>query len=284
MLSFLKWALIAPAAAYLLIIGVVYVFQRHLMYYPGHTVPMPVDVGVPEMDVLFLPTTDGLVIESWRAQPTSGKPTIVLFHGNAGTLADRAYKARLFIDAGYGVILAGYRGFGRNDGKPSEQGLYRDARAVFAFLDKEAAETGDEPKDIILYGESLGSGVSVQMAYEFSIQVNQAKNRIAGVILEAPFTRMVEAAAYHYPWLPTRVLVWDRFDSIDKISSIGVPLLDVHGRSDRTVPFEQGEKLFSEASEPKHAVWLDGAGHVNVFDFGAGDHILAWLVDFPAIR
>lgn len=277
MIFILKWVLIAPATVYLAIIGIVYVFQRNLMYLPGHSVSSPADVHVPEMAILSLPTIDGLAIESWRAEAAPGKATVILFHGNAGTLADRAFKARVFMDAGYGVILAGYRGFGRNSGKPSEQGLYNDARAILSFLDTEA--TGID--DIILYGESLGSGVAVHMAHEIAGQKNERgralKSRIQGVILEAPFTSMVDAAAHHYPWLPARALVWDRFDSIDKIENIDAPLLIIHGRRDRTVPFAQGEKLFATASEPKHAVWLPDASHVNVYDFGVAEHILAWL-------
>ena len=270
---------------YLAIIGLVFVFQRHLMYSPGRVVPTPADVGVPEMDVVFLPTIDGLVIESWYAKSASGKSTIIFFHGNAGTLADRAYKARLFMDAGYGVVLAGYRGFGRNDGKPTEQGLYRDAQAVFNFLENEDIDSGDKPGGLVLYGESLGSGIAVQMAREFAELADATgANRITGVILEAPFTSMSDAANYHYPWLPTQILVWDRFDSIEKISSIGVPLLVIHGRKDRTVPFEQGEKLFSVASDPKQALWLSDAGHVDVYDFGAGEHVLRWLGDAAMLR
>jgi len=270
----MKWFLIVPAALYLLIVGVVYVFQRNLMYAPGHHMETPTHVGVSEMEAVSVETGDGLVIESWYAAGDPGKPTIVLFHGNAGTLDDRAFKARQFLDAGYGVALAGYRGFGRNPGKPDEQGLYSDARAILDHVDKIAPdETG-----IVLYGESLGSGVAVQMAYEAVIAPGSSwKRRMAGLILEAPFTSMADAAASHYPWLPARMLVWDRFDSIEKIGGVEAPLLVIHGRRDRTVPFRQGVSLFDAAPEPKQAVWLEEAGHVNVYDFGAADHILEWL-------
>lgn len=271
MLAFIKWAVLAPAIVYFSLLGLVYVFQRNLMYLPGHVGMSPADVYVPEMKVLSVQTVDGLDIEIWHGEASLGQPTIVLFHGNAGTLADRAFKARFFMDAGYGVILAGYRGFGKNKGSPDEEGLYKDARAVFSYL---AQFRGS----IILYGESLGSGVAVQMADEITrINDHPLQNRLSGVILEAPFTSMSDAAAYHYPWLPARILVWDRFDSISKIQNIGAPLLIVHGQQDKTVPVQQGERLLQAALEPKKGVWLSEAGHVDIYDHGAKDHILGWI-------
>jgi len=274
MLYLVKWFLVVPAAVYLLILSVVYVLQRNLMYSPGHSIQLPADVGVPEMKIISARTDDGISITSWFAPPVEGKPTIILFHGNAGTLDGRAFKARYFMDAGYGVLLAGYRGFGENEGKPTEQGLYKDARAILHHH----AESGDSGKKIVLYGESLGSGVAVQMAYELASK-NDSDYQISvqGLILEAPFTSMGDAAAYHYPWLPARLLVKDRYDSINKIQSVDAPLLIIHGRRDRTIPFEMGEKIFLTALEPKSTVWLVDAGHVNVYDFGAGTHIVEWL-------
>lgn len=278
MLAILKWLLVFPVAMYLLIVAMVFVFQRNLMYMPGQSVASQSDVNVPEMISVTVETDDGLAIECWVAKAAPGKPTIVLFQGNAGALDDRAFKARIFMDDGYGVILAGYRGFGGNDGKPTEQGLYKDARAVLSLFDNQSAETGSEAIDVIFYGESLGGGVAVHLAHEIAQKrVTAAHFQLRGVILEAPFTSMADAAAFHYPWLPARSLVKDRFDSIDKIQSIHTSLLIIHGRKDRTVPFEQGQKLFVKASEPKTAAWLDDAGHVDVFDFGAGEHILSWL-------
>jgi len=279
MITLLKWTLIAPASVYLVIVGIVYVFQRHLMYSPGLSTSRPADVGVPEMQVISVPTRDGLDIECWYAKSTVEMPTVVFFHGNAGTLADRAFKARIFLDAGYGVILAGYRGYGGNKGKPSEEGLYHDARAVISFLD------GDR-SGIIIYGESLGSGVAVHMAHELAGHTNDddTQARLLGLVLEAPFTSMSNAAAYHYPWLPTRLLVWDRFDSIDKINSIAAPLLIIHGKNDLTVPYEHGITLYDAASEPKDAIWLSEAGHVNVYDHGAKALVLEWLGRYDKSR
>lgn len=269
----MKWILIVPAVLYLAVVGVIYVFQRSLMYAPGHTLETPAEAGVPEMVPFTAETSDGLVIESWFAASKTGQPTVVLFHGNAGTLDGRAFKARVFLDAGFGVLLAGYRGFGRNPGKPTEKGLYADARAALDYLRQYHPETG-----IILYGESLGTGVATHMAYEAANSADDDESlRIRGLILEAPFTSMAAASAYHYPWLPARLLVWDRFDSIEKIAAIKVPLLVLHGARDRTVPIAQGMALFEAATSVKTPVWLDAAGHVDVFDHDAGAHILEWL-------
>lgn len=272
----MKWLLIVPAALYLVVVGLVYVFQRSLMYSPGSSVVSPTVAGVPEMKPVTVKTDDGLSIEGWHAEGDANAPTIVLFHGNAGTVADRAFKARIFLDAGYGVVLAGYRGFGLNPGKPGEQGLYSDARAILGYLGENAIGT----KDIVLYGESLGSGVAVQMAYELARKQNPFDTgvfRLSGLVLEAPFTSMGDAAASHYPWLPARLLVWDRFDSIDKIGETASPLLVIHGRRDRTVPFQQGVTLYDSGNGPKEALWLDEAAHANVYDFGAGEAIVSWL-------
>ena len=278
MFLFLKWVVLIPAAVYLILLGLIFVFQRHLMYYPSHMEATPADWHVPEMKVLSLVTDDGLKIESWHGDGSPDQPTVVLFHGNAGTLGNRAFKARVFLDAGYGVILAGYRGFGKNEGSPHEAGLYRDARAVLGYL-------GQITGDIVFYGESLGSGVAVQIAYELAMNENHPlKSRLSGVILEAPFTSMGDAAAYHYPWLPARLLVWDRFDSIGKIDKISTPLLIIHGQRDRTVPAEQGKELLQAAKEPKTGLWLSDAGHVDIFEHAAGEHLLTWLAGLSPNR
>ncbi len=235
------------------------------------------------MSVIASRTSDGLVLTSWYAAPNHGSPTIVLFHGNAGSLAGRAFKARHFLDEGYGVLLVGYRGFGDNPGKPTEQGLYMDARSALRHV----FDDGVTPDKTVLYGESLGSGIAVQMAWEQANATSTARiaedeedrRRIpyAAVVLEAPFTSMGDAAAGHYPWLPARYLVKDRYDSISKIGQVSAPLFIVHGGNDRTVPQEHGRILYSAAQEPKDAYWIPQARHVDVYEFGAGEEIVKWL-------
>ncbi len=270
----LKSLLLTAFVGYLTIVFLLYFFQRNLMYLPGSHVGLPADAGLAEMSVVTVRAEDGIETVGWYAPPDAGGDVVVLFHGNAGTIADRAFKARYFLDAGYGVMLAGYRGFGGNPGAPTEQGLYRDAAAALDWLEEQEVSS----ERLILYGESLGSGVAVQAAHD---RQKQGKP-VGAVILEAPFTSMSDAAAYHYAWLPARYLVRDRYDSLSKIKQIGAPLLVIHGRADRTVPFELGARLHAAASEPKRAIWLDSAGHVDIFDFDVVDPMLGWLREIRA--
>ncbi|MCC7016538.1 MAG: alpha/beta hydrolase [Rhodospirillales bacterium] len=240
-----------------------------MMYFPWSDVPVPAESGVPEMRPIEVTTTDGFSLTSWYYPPPPGQPTVVFFHGNAGHIGHRGYKARVFLDAGLGFALVGYRGFGGNPGRPTEAGLYADGSAVLAFL----AAAGVPPARIALYGESLGSGVAVHLAHE------AARNGtpVGAVILEAPFSSVAAAAQHHYPYLPAYWLVKDRFASIDKIADIRAPLLVIHGARDQVIPERFGREVFAAAREPKEALWLPQAGHNNVFEHGVAGQVTAFI-------
>jgi len=269
----IKATLLTLALGYVTVVLLLYIFQRNLMYLPGGNPGIPADSAVPEMKVETIRAEDGIETVSWFAPAKQNQKTIVLLHGNAGHIADRDFKARHFMDAGYGVMLVGYRGFGGNPGQPTEEGIYADTRAAIGVLRSRGVPNGD----IVLYGESLGSGVAVQMAKEMA----ESGTPSGGVILEAPFTSMADAAAYHYSWLPARYLVRDRYDTRAKIAAIAAPLLLIHGDHDRTVPQPLGKEVFSLAEEPKEALWLAGAGHVNIYDFDVVEPMLVWLRGLP---
>ena len=258
---------------YALIVGLVFLGQRSLMYHPGGVPGAPADAGLPNAREARVPTADGLTLLSWYLAPAPGRPVVLYLHGNAGTIADRAFKARLFARQGLGVMLAEYRGYGGNPGRPTEAGLYADARANLAWL----ADQGHGPGDIVVYGESLGTGVAVQAALELA----QAGTPVRALVLEAPFTAMADAAGVHYPWLPTGLLTRDRYDSSAKIGAVRCPVLVIHGSADRVVPQDQGMRLFALAAEPKTAAWLPGAKHGDVYDFGAGEIVLDFLAAPP---
>lgn len=265
MLSTFAWLLVFVLAAYLGIIAVLFTFQRTLIYQPDQDLPHPAAMGVPEMQQVRLHTRDGLDLVAWYAPPpTEDAPVLAYFHGNAGTIAQRAFKARLFIEAGHGILMPEYRGYGGNPGRPTEQGLYEDARAAVAWL----AEAGIPAGRMILYGESLGTGVAVQMATETTT---------AGLILEAPFTSIPDVGAGIYPLFPVRLLARDRFDSLSKIGKLVAPLLLVHGHRDRVVPFRLGERLYHSAPEPKRALFLPQADHANLYEWGAGASIVEFI-------
>ena len=217
-----------------------------------------------EMEEVGFTTNDGVELFSWYAPAPEGRPTLVFFHGNAGNLASRAFKAKAFMRAGIGVMLVEYRGYGGNPGKPTELGLYEDARAALKFLEGQ----GVSLEEVILYGESLGSGVAVQVAYEA---------KVAGLVLETPYTAMPDVAAHHYFWLPVQWLVRDRYESKSKIASVSVPLLVLHGSEDKTVPARFGKALYNLALEPKTLEIFEGGSHNDLYDFGAADAVVRFV-------
>lgn len=255
--------LATAAALYAAATVALYLLQRRLVFAPSARPGEPADAGVPEMVRVRYPTGDGLTLEAWY-EPAERRPTIVYFHGNAGNLGDRAFKARAFIDRGYGFLLAGYRGYGGNPGRPSEAGFYRDGRAALDFL----AARGVAPDRTVIYGESLGTGVATEMAQG---------RRLAALVLEAPFTSLVDVAAHHYWWTPVRWLLRDRFDSLGRIAAIEAPLLIVHGGRDSTVPLKFGERLFAAAREPKELRILPEADHADLYEHGAEQAIEDFL-------
>ena len=166
------------------------------------------------------------------------------------------------------MLLVGYRGYGGNPGKPSEQGLYADGRAQFEFLEGQ----GVRPESWVAYGESLGAGVAIQLAME-----RARKSPIGAVVLEAPFTSLGDVAAAHYPFVPARIMVKDRFESIAKIAKVKAPVFIVNGDQDSVIPREQGKRLFQAALEPKEGHWIPGAGHNNLYDYGVPGMVIAFI-------
>lgn len=250
---------------YAAVAGLMFVFQRKLIYLPDRAVSSPAAAGVPEMAPVGYQAADGLAITGWFAPPRDADgPLMVYFHGNAGSIADRADKVRPFLDQGFGVLLAGYRGYGGNPGRPSETGLVRDGRAALEYL----AEAGIAPDRTVLYGESLGSGVAVALA---------AERPVGALVLEAPFTSIVDVAAAAYPWLPVRIAMIDRFNSQSRIASVEAPTLILHGEMDRTVPVRLGRRLLDQAGEPKLGAFFPAAGHTDLHDHGAVEEILRFL-------
>jgi fermentation-respiration switch protein FrsA (DUF1100 family) len=254
---------------YAVFIGSLALMQKHLMYFPDSTRFNPQEWALKELEPLEEKTEDGLHITSWyRPALAPDKLTIVFFQGNAGHLGYRNYKVRPWLDAGYGVLMVGYRGFG-NPGSPSEEGLYMDAQAAI-----DAIKAKGVPEDgMVFYGESMGTGVATQMATEYSA---------AGLILESPYTSVPDVGADRYPLVPVNLLLHDRYDSIDKIKDVHMPLLLLHGELDQVVPVRFGKKLFEAANEPKQAVYIPDAGHNNVYNLKTQQIVLNFLAKLPS--
>lgn len=258
--------LICFLAIYLATLGYMYVKQRSFIYYPDRT---KLDVSLfnsERFDEISVKTDDGLTLKAFYAPPEENKPVFVFFHGNAGTINHREYKGADFAEAGYGFLLAEYRGYGGNDGEPAEEGLYRDGRAYIKWL----SEDQDIPiENIVLYGESIGSGVATQMASEYT----DAK----ALVLEAPFTSLPDIGQKHMFYLPVRLLAKDRYDNAAKIKNIEMPLLVLHGQLDVVVPYSFGERLYKAANEPKHMESFSAGSHVNLHTLGAHERIIHFI-------
>lgn len=235
----------------IVILGVAWLAQRSLIYFPDGHVPAPAAVGLPTAEVVGFQTDDGLDLEAWFVPPrgpSSGR-TIVVFNGNAGNRAHRAPLAALFAEYGWATLLVDYRGYGGNPGLPSERGLQRDARAAIRYL----ASRGDvDLTRVVYFGESLGAAVAIELATEVLP---------AALILRSPFASLAATGARHYPFLPVRLLLRDRYPSIDRIAAIDGPKLFIAGDADHVVPLEDTQALFDAAGEPKRLVVIPGAGH-----------------------
>lgn len=246
---------------YVLILAGMFFFQRNLLYHPDTSLPDPVNSGVAEMSAESAETSDGLHIVSWYAKGKPELPVVVYFHGNAGNIGSRGDKVRPFLDAGFGVLLVGYRGYGGNSGKPSQNGLLADARASLGILQK----NGGSERPLVFYGESLGTALATMIATERAA----ANNSVRALILEAPFTSVSDAARYYYPFLPVRWLLQDTFEQKSYIARVSSPVLVFHGEQDKTMPIRFGKALFEMAQMPKQAKWYPQAGHNDLFDYGA---------------
>jgi fermentation-respiration switch protein FrsA (DUF1100 family) len=258
-------ALELVAAAYLVLGGLMFAFQRRLLYYPDRARPIPALHEAADMSVVEARTADGLALAAWYRPPADpAAPVILHFHGNAGHIGDRARLVRRYLDAGFGVLLAEYRGYGGNPGRPSEAGLYADGRAALDFV----RQRGVPLERIVLYGESLGTGVAVRLASE---------TKIGALVLEAPFTSAVDIGASAYRFVPVRWLMLDRFESAKRIGTVASPVLILHGEADATIPVGHGRRLLALAREPKEGRFYAGAGHSDLHDFGIADAVIGFL-------
>jgi fermentation-respiration switch protein FrsA (DUF1100 family) len=262
MLQHIWSAVVWVVKGYLMAVFVILIFQRHIMYYPAKAwAVQPEEVGA---QTVSYTASDGIRLTSWYAPPKEGKPVFMMFHGNAGNISHRAFKMAYFAERGYGFLLAECRGYGGNAGKPTEQGLYSDARAAMNWLMKEQKVPENK---IIVYGESIGSGPASQMALEY--------RSIKALVLEAPFTSAESIAGDVYPWLkPFIFMTLDKYDNLSKTPHFAMPVIILHGTEDEVIPARHGKALFAAVASPvKKYVSLEGGGHQNLGDFELFPHI-----------
>lgn len=243
----------------------VYANQRNLMYFPATDRVSPNQVGLLDVEEVALHTSNDMELVSWYGRARPGQPTILFFHGNGGAVSHRTHRFRQFMQSGYGVFMLGYPGYGGNAGEPSELSFRNASQLAYQYL----LEAGVAANDIVIYGESIGSGVAVPLAADVEAR---------GLILEAPFSSAVDAARHHYPFFLVGLLLKDSYQSVDQIAAIGMPLLVMHGTDDRIIPIELGRKLYQRAGQPKTFVELEGAGH-NDLQLLAVDQIAREFID-----
>ena len=242
-----------------------YLAQDSLIFKPTYETD-PVGSIFPGASEFFIDTPQGNSLQTWYKPAKVGKETLIYLHGNARNLSTRGRLINILSEDDRGLLIFSWGGFGQSTGKPSEQSFYDDARAVFDWL---AKEHNLESSDLIIYGESLGTGVAVQLATERDFK---------GVILAAPYTSIAQMAANDYPWLPVNLLLKHRFDSIDKIQDVDEPLVVMHSTDDDTIPYEQGVRLFKEAKEPKRFMGFEDREHTRFRSEDVGGAI-RWILE-----
>jgi fermentation-respiration switch protein FrsA (DUF1100 family) len=251
-------------SAYLLVAVAAFFAQRKLMYFPDQTRVPPESFALAVVEERLLETPDGETLVAWYGPAAPGRPTLLYFHGNAGNLANRSERVRKYLARGIGVFILSYRGYSGSSGSPSERANVADAKLAYEAL----IADGVGPEDIIVYGESLGSGVAVQLA---------AEKPVGGVILDAPYTSIVDVAAGAYPYFPVRPFLFDRYESLRYLPKIDAPLLVIHGEEDEVIPVAMGRAVYAAANGPKEIVTFPGAGHSDHHLYGSGEEVFRWI-------
>ncbi|WP_298671227.1 alpha/beta hydrolase [uncultured Sphingomonas sp.] len=253
-------ALLIVGGAYLLGVTALAVGQRWFIYRPPASAKGYFPAG---FDRITLRTSDGLDLVAAYRPAAAGRPTLVYFHGNGDSLEGANRASALLRQRGYGLLLVEYRGYADNPGKPGEQGLYRDGRAALDWL----AGKGIASSGVILIGYSLGSGIASQLASE---------REVGGLALISPFSRLADAASHHFPYVPVRWLLRDRYDTIDKLRGRRLRVLVLHGDSDRVIPWTEGRDVAGVIPGAQFEI-VHGAGHELAFLPATQDRIVRWL-------
>ena len=239
--------------AYFIIILFVYFYQRNLLYHPSENNYLNDKINF-NYEEIFIETDKNINLKSWFIKKDLNKfKTVLIFHGNAGNLFNRVYKLNELNKLDVNILLISWRGFSGNKGKPTEKNLYHDAEEAIKWLNNRGAIS----KNIILYGESLGTGVATELG---------TSNAFGGIILESPFTSIANAAKIYYPYLPVNTILKDRYDSIGKIKNITTPILIMHGRKDNIVPQKMGLELYEKANQPKFSYFPENDDHMMEYN------------------
>ena len=252
-MKYLYLAVSSVVLAYFIIILFVYFYQRNLLYHPSENNYLNDKITF-NYEEIFIETKKKIKLKSWFIKKDLNKfKTILIFHGNAGNLFNRVYKLNELNKLDVNILLISWRGFSGNKGKPTEKNLYHDAEEAVKWLNNR----GVISKNIILYGESLGTGVATELG---------KSNAFGGIILESPFTSIANAAKIYYPYLPVNIILKDRYNSIGKIKNITTPILIMHGKKDNIVPQKMGLELYEKANQPKFSYFPENDDHMMEYN------------------
>src|SRR5215468_8539187 len=243
----LKWLVIFTLLGYGAFVVLLYVAQRSLQYFPERFRTAPAAAGLPEAQEIVLDTADGERVIAWHVPPRADKPVVLYFHGNGGSLRGRVDRFCDLTADGTGLVALSYRGYGGSSGAPTEAGLVNDALAAYAFT-----RARYPAERIVLWGESLGTGVAVALA---------AEKPVGYLILPSPLTSAADVGAQRYWFVPVELLMKDQFRSDLRIGKVTAPVLVLHGDRDNVVPFVLGERLYALITAPKQFVRFPGLGH-----------------------
>ena len=258
---------------YVIFILLIYIFvglalfllQRRLTFNKCGKPNSPEHYGLNNIEQVFIDVSDKLKLLAWFSRPINNKPVIIYFHGNSLDIGERAYRIKNYIDKGFGILLPAYRGFSGNKGNPNEKNLYSDSQIFINWLKNKISI---KETDIVLYGESLGTAVAVELG---------RSKKYKSIILEAPFTSVVHIAQKMYPIYPVKYLIWDKFDNFSKINELMSSVLFIHGKKDEIVPFEMGEKLYEKYNKHKEYIFIDEAMHNNLYEYGIANKIIEFI-------
>jgi fermentation-respiration switch protein FrsA (DUF1100 family) len=257
------------AAGLVLLLGLIWYFQRRLIYFPQDSDTPPAGAVIAGAEEISFGTADGLTLRGWfvPARGAASGATVLIFNGNAGNRAARAPLAKALSDRGHAVMLFDYRGFGGNPGRPAEKGLSADARGARVWLER---RHDVDPGRIVLFGESLGAAVALASAVE---------QMPAGLVLRSPFTSMTDVGRQHYTWLPVGWLLADRYPSLQRVPGLRCPLLVFAGERDRIVPAAQSRALFDAAPAGRKRFVALAGGH-NDLELLAGEDLIRETDEF----
>ena len=249
---------------YIMICMFIFFYQRNLLYHPGENNYLDEGPLNHKIEKVSINSESSLV--GWYFLNNKNYKTILFFHGNAGKLDNRIYKLNEFSKINVNYLIFAYRGFSGNQGKPTESGLYEDSLAAKKWLNSKQIED----KDIILYGESLGTAIAFNLAKDYSFR---------GIILESPFTSMETLAKNYYPYLPVKYLLKDKYNSISKLNKNSAPILVMHGRKDKIVPFGMGEEIYNKFSGEKSSYFVENDDHMMDFNENLINSIKSFIVE-----